>query len=820
MLKSYLKIALRNLLRHKGYSLINIAGLAVGIACTILILLFVQDELSYDTFHEKADRIYRLSREFFNQDGTSNLHLGHVAPPIAPLLRSDFPDIEAIARITDGGTPIIQHGDKSFQEEQFYFADPGVFDIFTLPFIAGDPGPALDNPTDVVLSESAARKYFDFEEDAVGQTITYNLPGYVKTDLKVVGVMKDIPHNSHFHFDFIGSMKALELAFGDDEFQSWGSNNYSTYLLLPEHLSATEMSQRLPGFIDRHYAAAILKFTGNPPTRPPHEMTKLHLWPLQDIHLHSQLDSEIEANGNIIYVYIFASVAFFVLLIACINFMNLATARSSSRLKEVGLRKVVGADRKRLILQFLGESTVLACIGLACALVLVQLVLPSFNNFVGKELVMDYLANPGLWLGLAGIALFVGVAAGSYPALYLSGFQPASVLKSNRSTSGGQGMLRKALVVFQFALSIILLVSVGVVSNQLEYCQNKDLGLNKEHVIVLPLGRELLPRFADIKNQLLQHPNIINVAGSKRVPSGRLLDSSTARRIDEGRDDLVDFRIANVRIDHGFLDTYGISLAAGRDLSTEFPTDSTQAFLLNETAVTRLGWSSPLDAIDKPFSYGNRKGKIIGVVKDFNYESLHQPITPIILYLRPESFNQVSVKVHPRQEGDLEAVIAFLREKWLAYRPDSPFTYSLLDQRYNDLYEDEHRLGTVFVSFASLAVFVACLGLFGLASYTAEQRTKEIGVRKVLGATVPNVVGLLTREFTLLVIVSAAIAWPVAYFAMKGWLGEFAYRININGEFGTFFLSGLLAFGIALLTVSYQAIRASLTDPVEALRYE
>ncbi len=813
MLRNYLKIAFRNLVKYKGYSSINILGLAIGMACCILILLYVQDELSYDQHHIRADRIFRVSRQWFNSDGSSSLHLGHVAPPFAPLLKNDFSEVIHAVRMMEGGSPLIHHGDKVFQEDGFFFADSDIFGIFTLPLVKGDPKTALENPNNVLLTEATARKYFG-DLDPIDKTITFEYPGTVKVDLKVTGVLEEIPRNSHFHFDFLGSMKALEQAFGDQEFKSWGSNNYSTFLLLPQGYDPAQLEAKFPAFLDKHMSSANQ-------TRKPSERNKLHLWALTDIHLYSHLDSEIESNGNITYVYIFASVAFFILLIACINFINLATARSANRMKEVGLRKVVGADRSRLIKQFLGESIFLAVISLIFAVALVQFSLPWFNNFVGRELALNLSQKFSNLLYLIGIALLVGLAAGSYPAFFLSRFQAATVLKGTKVLGmGSHSPLRRALVIFQFAISIILIISMGVVYNQLEYCNNKELGLNKEQILVLPADSQIFQRYATVKNRLLQHPNIVSVAASKRVPSGRLLDSSGARILDGENSERLHFHIANVRIDHDFLDTYGIQLAAGRNFSVDFPTDSTEAFILNETAVKKIGWASADDAVGRAFGYGGREGRIIGVVKDFHYESLHQPITPIVMIIGSGWLNQISVRIQADRPEDIAATLGFLGQIWQEYRPNFPFEYDFLDQRYAQLYQNEHALGRIFIIFSVLAVFVACLGLFGLASYTAEQRTKEIGVRKVLGASVSSVILLLSTDFTKLVIFATLVAWPLAYFAMDRWLQDFAYRISINSQYDTFVWSAVLAFAIAVLTVIYQAVKAAISNPVKALRYE
>jgi putative ABC transport system permease protein len=804
MFKNYLKIALRNLLKYKGYSLINIFGLAVGMASCILILLYVHDELSYDQHHEKAEQIYRVTRQWFNSDGSPSLHLGHVAPPIGPLLKNDFPDILQMARLTDGNEPLLRYQDKVFQEERFYFADPNIFEIFTLPLVKGDPKNALADPNSVVLTPAMAQKYFGNDEP-LGKVLNFSN----QVDLKVTGVMQETPAAAHVHFDFLGSMKLPEQIFGEREFKNWGSNNYATYLLFPPNYPTATFTQAIPAFIGRHH----------PDGEKAIPQTTLHLQRLTDIHLHSQLDSELEANGNIVYVYIFSAIAFFLLLIACINFMNLATARSANRAREVGLRKVVGAERQQLIKQFLGETIVLAFIALLLAVVCVELALPKFNAFAGKELALRSQSALFIFGSLFGVALFVGVVAGSYPAFFLSHFQPVAVLKGQKIGST-KSRFRSTLVVFQFAISIILIVGMGVVYNQLEYCRTKNLGLNKEQIVVLPVnsGDEIARRYPDMRNQLLQHPQIAGVAASKRVPSGRLLDSSGGRLIDGEKSTPLEFRIANVRVDHNFIPTYGMQMAAGRNFSVEFPTDSTQAFILNETAVKKIGWESAEAALDKPFEYGNRKGRIIGVVQDFNYESLHQPITPIVMLIAPQNFNSISVKIRADRPADVATTLDFLKQKWQAYRPNFPFQYSFIDERYERLYQSEHRLGQIFGTFSLLAVFIACLGLFGLASYTAEQRTKEIGIRKVLGASTPGIVNLLSKDFAKLVIVANLVAWPVAYFAMNKWLQDFAYRIHLSAW--TFLGAGILALGVALLTISFQAVKSALANPVEALRYE
>lgn len=807
MFTNYFKVALRNLVRYKIYSFINVLGLTIGIASCVLILLYVKYELSYDKHHEKSDQIYRLTREWFNSDGSSSLHLGHVAPPIAPLIKNDFPNVLQAVRLRDVGSTLMEYNGKFFQESQFLFADPEVFEVFTFTFLQGDPKTALSEPNNIIIASRTAKKYFD-EEDPFNKTLVTQTPNGNNIDLKITGVIEEIPDNSHYHFDMLGSMKALELMMGEREFRSWGSNNYATYLLFPKGYDVNEFKNAIPEFIGKHH----------PNGERAIGRTTLHLQKLTDIHLHSHLDSEMEANGNIIYVYIFAAIAFFLLLIACINFMNLATARAASRAREVGLRKVVGAEKRQLIKQFIGESIILAFIALFLAILVVFLTLPEFNKFVNKDLDFNLFNNLGLIFSLIIIALFTGLVSGSYPAFYLSRFQPSRVLQSNQQTSSGKSVLRKTLVVFQFATSIILIIGMGVVSDQLQYCQDKNLGIDKENILILPASSMMIQRYSSFQNQLVQHPNIISVSASKRVPSGRLLDSSGARLLKEDGTEPLDFRIANVRVSMDFIDTYRIELAAGRNFSTVFPTDSMEAFILNETAVTKIGWKSADEAVGQPFGYDRRRGRIIGVVKDFHYESLHEPVTPIVLMISPGSFNSISVRYKPQNAEDITSVLNFLQNKWQEYRPNYPFTYSFLDENYNQLYLGEKKLSQIFGVFSVIAIFIACLGLFGLASYSAEQKTKEIGIRKVMGANVRNIVFLLSKEFAVLVIIATLVSWPVAYLIMTRWLENFAYRVNL--QLLTFFIAALTAFLIAFITVSYQAIKAAIANPIKSLRYE
>jgi putative ABC transport system permease protein len=796
VLKNYLKTALRNLYKYRGFSFINLLGLAVGMACCVLILLYVQDELSFDRYHEHADRIYRVTREWLNEHGTSSLHLGHVAPPIAPLLINDFPDIQEAVRIQTPGRMLCSRQEKHFLEEDIIFAEETLFSLFSFNLLLGDPDTALRDPFSVLLTPETAQKYFG-DADPMGQTLKFEN----RIDAKITGIVEPAPTNSHFHFDIIGSLSTLRQLYGQREFESWGSNNYATYLLLPEGYDIERLAAQTPAFLERHRGEDARR------------SNVLHFQRLTDIHLHSHLDSEIEPNSDITYVYVFSAVALFVLLIACINFMNLSTARSSVRAKEVGLRKVVGAQREHLIRQFLGESVLLAFFALLLCVAMVKLVLPAFSRFVNRTLTLNPLQDPGLLLGLLGLTLLVGVVAGSYPALYLSGFQPSGVLKGIRGSARRGSRFRTVLVVFQFAVSIVLMISVSVVYRQLHFSRSKNLGFKQEQIVVLPTTAAIRQRFESLRTQWLSQPGIVSAAASRRVPSDRLLDSSGARVISADGEKPINFRIAFVRVSHDFIPTYGMEMASGRNFSREFPTDLKEAFILNEEAVRKIGWT-PENALGRSFQYGSRTGSIIGVVKDFHFESLHQSIAPLVLYLQPD-YRHVSLRLRPE---NIPQTMAYLKDRWGELRPNYPFDYFFIDENFDGLYRSEEKLGQVFGVFSLLAVGIACLGLLGLASFSAERRIKEIGIRKVLGAPVPGLLLLLSRDFTRWVLAANLIAWPLAYIIMQRWLQNFAYRVGL--QLTDFVLAGVLAFGVALLTVSFQTVKAALGNPIDSLRYE
>jgi putative ABC transport system permease protein len=804
MFKNYLKIALRNLHRFRTYSLINITGLIIGMACFILVFLYVQDELSYDRYHENSRQIYRITAEA-NITG-QNMQTATTPAPLAPTLTDEFPEVLGAVRFLcshSGRDSLIAYGEKKFYESRFLYADQNVFDIFSFKLIKGDPETALKNPHSIILTEEMAKKYFG-NEDPLGKVMTVNN----RSDFQITGVLRRIPHNSHFRFDFLASFATLTEA-DKSISQNWGDLSYHTYLLLAEGSSPVELESKLPLIVKKYVSKFFESYLGNVENMT--SMFKFHVQPLTGIHLHSQLLGEIEANSDINYVYIFSAVAFFILIIACINFMNLATARSSCRAKEVGMRKVVGAQRSQLIGQFLGESFLLSFISLLLAIGLVEILLPAFNAISEKEISLNYSQSWIVLIGLVGMAFVVGFLSGSYPAFLLSSFRPIEVLRGKVKSSLAVPFLRKILVIFQFSVSVILITGTVVIRDQLIYIRNKNLGFDKEQLVAIPLrSNEIIRNYQSIKNELLQYPDIVKVSASSTLP-GRGLGTSVFRP--EGASDDNCLLMYNISVDYDFIKTLGIELLAGRSFSKDFSSDDREAFIINEAAVKKLGWKSP---IGKQVEYISvRKGTVIGVVKDFHYLSLHQKIEPFLLYVDPEDFRYFAVKIRPQ---NISRTLAFLEDKWRKFDPAHPFEYSFLDDDFDKLYKADKKLGQIFVSFTALAIFIACLGLFGLTSFTAEQRTKEIGIRKVLGASVPDIIVLLSREFTKWVLAANLIAWPVAYYAMNRWLQNFAYRISIS--LWMFFLAASLTFVISLFTVSFQAVRAAVSNPVKALRYE
>ncbi|NIO48659.1 MAG: FtsX-like permease family protein [Candidatus Aminicenantes bacterium] len=791
MFWNYLKVTWRNIKRYKGYSFINIIGLAVGLACCILILLWVQDELSYDRFHSKADDLYRAVKEYHKTEPAT--HYWPVSAPLAPALKENYPEIIKAARFTHlRRGQLVKYGEKSLLETQICLTDPDFFEMFTFPLLQGDPASVLSNPNSLVISEEMATKYFG-SENPLGKTLNINN----EYDFTVTGIMKNVPHNSHLKFDFLVPFIRIE----DFEkewavLDNWTLSGFATYVLLKKNTSLQELNHKIKDFILKHVAQS---------------KDLLYLQPLKDIHLYSShIQFGIEGQGNIKYVYIFSVVAFFVLIIACINFMNLATARSSNRAKEVGLRKVVGARRPQLMGQFFYESVLMALLSLILAVVLVELFLPAFRDLSGKPLDLGFSSNINVLLAIVVMTLITGFLSGTYPALFLSSLRPVKVLKGRLKTEGRGYLFRKILVVSQFSLSILLIICTILVSIQVDYMRNRKLGLDKEQVVYLPIRSEQVGKYDSLKIELLKRAGIRNVAASSNIPTyGVILTLDYITWEGKDPEDTKVFHATSTGYD--FIETLNMEIIQGRSFSEEYPADE-NAVVINETAQKLIGMENP---VGKRLMLPDSELPIIGIVKDYHFRSLHSEIEPLLLINAPSLYRYILIKL---DSGDIPSTLANIESTWKTFFPDTPFEYHFLDEAYGKLYRTEQQMGTLFNYFTGLAILISCLGLFGLASFMAEKRTKEIGIRKVLGAPVSGVVILLNKEFIKWVLIANIFAWPVAYYAMSKWLQGFAYRTKI--EVWSFALAALIALAIAVVTVSYKSIKAATANPVESLRYE
>ena len=810
MFQNYLKVALRGLRKRPGYTALNVVGLAVGIACCVLIGLWVVDETSYDTFHPEADRIYRVVMD--GRLGGRILEAPVTPAPMAPTMAEEFPEVRAATRLSDLNPSILvrRSDDQEFLEENFLFADSTLFRVFQMPFLAGDPATALAEPNTLVLTEAMAAKYFP-GGDALGQTLT----AVTDTSLfRVTGVVPGFPPNAHFHFDFIAT------SIGSQQFENeqWISNNLRTYVLLEPGASPETVAAKFDPMMRTHAAAQLMQFTGQTFDEFAAAGNQLgyKLQAIRDIHLTSHLEFEMEPNGSVATVYIFGSIALFILLLACINFMNLATARSAARAKEVGVRKMVGSDRASLVWQFLTESVVLSVGGMVLATGLVAAALPAFNALTGKAIGYGLFLNPVVWATLLGLGVGVGFLAGSYPALFLSGFQPVVVLKGAFQRSAAGGRLRSGLVVFQFAISIVLIVSTVVVYNQLSFMRDKALGFEKDQVVVVNRAGLLAEQTETFKETLRAYPGVVSVGATSSMPGG-IFGQTGYLPSGGGSDDQV--LMSPVGVDYDYFETMGITFAEGRPFSRDFASD-TAAFVLNASAVQALGWP---EGTDKTLAFlgdtTRLQRPVVGVTEDFHVASLHDPIGPIAMTLAGgQGGSALPFLVVRIQPDDVPGTLDFLTRTWDEFLPAQPFAYSFLDRDLDALYEADRRLGAIFRVFAGLAILIACLGLFGLAAFTTQQRTKEIGVRKVLGAGVPSLVALLSRDFLRLVGIAFVVAAPVAFFVMERWLEDFAYRVTLGPV--VFMVAGLIALSIAVATVSFHTLRAATSDPVRSLRYD
>jgi len=806
MLKNHIKTALRNMLKQKGYSLINILGLAIGMASCLLILMYVRHELSYDHYHAHADRIYRVAGSY--RMGGRSFETATVGAPVAKALVDDYQEIEDAVRFRGKGSFVIRYGHNSYKERHIVYADSSFLSMFNIPLIKGNPETALADPNMLILNKKTAEKYFG-NEDPIGKILKLD----DKYDYKVTGFFEQIPSNTHFHFDILLSMGSLK----ESKELIWLNNNFNTYIRLTEGTDPKALEAKFPEMLKKYMGPQIKLLTGKSWDEIDTEemRAEFYLQPLTEIHLHSDLLAELEPNSDVKYIYIFSAIAFFVLLIASINFMNLSTARSAGRSKEVGIRKVLGSHRKQLIKQFLTESTLLSLVSMGFALLFIKLALPAFNSLSGKELTPADMTKGAVVMAVFAITLLTGFLAGSYPAFFISSFRPANVLKGKFKTGIKTGPLRSGLVIFQFAASVILIIGTFVVYKQLRYIQNKKLGFDKEQVLILSNTYLLGNQAKSFKDEVLSSPLFLNgtISGCLPTPSER---NSTTVFPEANFNDEHTTSIQVWDVDHDYIQTLGMEIIEGRDFSREFATD-TEAAIINEAAVKQFGWDQ---AVGKRLSrFTSQQGNhitltVIGVVKDFHFESLRTNIGPLLMYLG-ENTDLIAFRLNTE---NISGAIDLLEKKWRVFLPHQPFEYFFMDDEFDTLYHAEQRIGKIFSVFAGLAIFIGCLGLFGLSAFTAEQRTKEIGIRKVLGATVPTIIRLLLREFVILIGIANLVAWPVAYLVMNRWLKDFAYKMAPG--VWIFLLAGMGTLIIAIMTVGFQAVKAAVSDPAKSLRYE
>lgn len=793
MIKNYLKVAFRKLWSHKAFSFINIIGLATGMTACFLIYLYVTFELSYDSFHTKADRIYRVVADI--KTPTEVINASGPSWAVPPNAKDEFPEVESFVRIA-GNSLLIRKGEIKFQEDQAVFADSAFFHVFDFKMLKGNPQTALKDQFSVVFSETAAKKYFG-KTDPIGQTLLLSGEGF---PAKVTGVMKDIPENSQIKADVVVSMTTLTQKLAPNLDSQYGNYGSSAYLLLKPGTNTKALEAKFPAFLERRNGTEMKK----------NQMyATVFLEPLKDVYLRSTRDGS--KTGNITNVYIFSIIAIFILLIACINFINLTTARATERAKEVGIRKVAGADKFQLIWQFIGESVMLCFIAFVLTIIFSALLLPLFNLLAGKTVSTGIFHNLYYVLQLFIAAIGIGLLAGIYPALVLTSFKPVTVLKGRFATGTKGIMLRKGLVVAQFTISIALIIATIVVYNQMTYMRNQDLGFNKDQMMIIDTNGDSAK--TAFQQALTSIPAVKSTATSSSVPGGG--NPGAYSEIENTKGEM---QIANLDlyfVDFDYINQFKIKMIAGRGFSRDFMTDTTQAMVLNEAGVKMFGYSSPEQAIGKRFKQWGREGKIIGVMKDFHFKSLQQPIKPLSMRIGPEGSNLVSVNV---SAANLPSTIAAIENKWKSLIPNRPFSYYFLDEFFDKQYQGEERFGKLFLNFAVLAIIISCLGLLGLASYSTMQRTKEIGIRKVLGSSVSGIVNLLSIDFLKLVIISFAIAAPLAWYIMYKWLEDFAYHTNVS--VWVFVLAGFSALAIALFTVSFQAIKAAIANPIKSLRTE
>ncbi len=808
MFGSFLTAALRNFKKNLGYSAINLIGLALGLSVSLLILLFVRHEVSYDRHHDRPEDIYRIVLD--GSFAGTGLNAPVAPAPMGERIRMDYPEVEQSARVFGfTGPHVLRVGDTAFTDDQVVLVDSTLFEVFDFEFLRGDPNTSLTKPRTIVLTESTANRLFG-DEDPFGETIFIADTIGVTVD----GIIADPPSNSHLQFSAYRTL----LDSGQSQSDQWISNNFVTYLKLIPGGDANQLEAKFPGMFESYAGPQLMEAMGISYEQftASGNILAYHLQPLLDIHLKSEFDIDIITPGSMTYVLLFSAIAVFILLLACINFMNLATARSATRAREIGVRKAVGSDRRQLILQFLMESSFMTVLALALAAGLVALALPTFNSVAGLELTLGELISPA-FLGYVLLgAMLVSVVAGLYPALYLSSFDPAVVLKSETFAAGSRSRLRNALVVFQFSISIGLLIGTFVVQDQLNYIQNKRLGFDKDHIVVLSRGFELGDQYAAFKDEIRNHTGVVAVGGANTIPGA--IHGGTGY-VPEGGSPEETFIFAPLWVDEGFVDAMGITMAEGRSFSEEFATDSVN-YMINQAAMRRLGWESgvgqKLVGMDRfnggDFAMG--MSEVVGVIEDYHFMSFRNEIGGAVFQFANFPLPNILVRV---TGSDLEGTLAHIRQTWAEFRPDTPISMTFLNESFDNLAASDKRLGQLFTGFSIFAIIIASLGLFGLAFFVTEQRTKEIGVRKALGASVREIVILLSKDFTRLVAVSLVLATPLAWLGMSRWLDGFVYRTDIS--ILSIALAGFLALAIAWATVSYQSIKAARANPIKALRH-
>lgn len=787
MFKNYILTSVRNLKKHISFSLINIIGLAIGLACSILIMLWVQDELKFDRWHSKKDRIERVLVRVINDGDQMDVAVTPAA--LAPNMAKDFPEIESICRFKNWGAWLFKYKDGEYIQANSGAIDSTAFNIFDFKFIKGSPENALNDIHSVVLTEEIAKRIFG-DEDPIGKVLEVRGRGA----FKVTGVIENIQH-SHFVFDFLFPFPVIRDDGENIDEMVQGSYNFTTYFLLKDKKLRKAVNDKLERYLDQFHEE---------------NTTKLFSQNLQDIYLKSHFSYDFTFRGDLNNVITFSAIAFLVLLIACINFMNLTTARSSNRAKEIGLRKVVSAKRRDIISQFYSESIFMAILSFIIALVVVIILLPEFNNLSGKELSTNFLSDPLIIIALISVALITGLLAGSYPAIYLSAFNPVKVLKGKLSSGAKSSILRKVLVIIQFTLSVTLIISTILISSQLKYIKNKDLGYNKNQLVYVGVNNNIRQNYETIKQKLLSDPNIEGVAASRVLPI-YACPSFTLNEW-EGNDNEQSMTLHFIGIGYDFFETMQIEIVEGRPFSKKFASDTINSIIVNQEAVKQLGMENP---IGKTLTIFGQQSYIVGVMKDFNFNNVKNKIAPLMLHIAPDQARICFIRIN---KENMQKTLRYIEDTWKSFEPDFDFNYHFMDETLEDLYRAEQRSNTLINYFTIFAIFISCLGIFGLASFMAEQKTKEIGIRKVLGASVSTIVRIFSTEFTKLVIISNILAWPLAYFAMNKWLENFAYHTSL--KWWMYALGAALSITVVVITISYQSLKAATKNPAESLRYE